>query len=179
MKSWNIYQDKLGAFTVLRRAEGSVARRRVIRHTDGGAGLYGHAARSAVAGDIRTVTRSSFRTAFRAEPVVTVANEGPTKDAFKTTVELLRLQRGRRPALAGRFGNERLRAEHDGAARIHRRPEARRRRRADGVRRGVLGHAGCREQGGINIPTVEGIDYFIDDQLAAGGVHEFFAAPTK
>ena len=41
------------------------------------------------------------------------------------------------------------------------------------------GTPGVANKGGINIPTVEGIDYFIDDQLAAGGVHEFFAAPTK
>ena len=67
-KSWNIYQDKLGAFVGLYGgAEGSVARRRAIRHADGGAGLYGHAARSCCGrATSRTVTRSSFRTAFRA-----------------------------------------------------------------------------------------------------------------
>lgn len=174
-RSWNIYQDKLGAFTVstaIPKGQSLVA------------GPFGTQA----AAQAYMATPPALLWTFQdgdsffvpdgvpAEPVVTVTNEGPTKDAFKTPVELTGYGTGvgQHLLVASATNVFGLNTTEQHGYTVALKPAAVVAPTAFDEE--YSGTPGVANKGGINIPTVKGIRYFLDEVLVDGGVHEFFAS---
>ena len=127
-------------------------------------------------GDIRDGDSFFVPDGVPGEPVVTVTNESPTKGAFKTTVGFSGYSQaiGQHLLVASATNVFGLNTTEQRGYTVALKP-------AEVVAPTAFdetfsGTPGVANKGGINIPTVEGIDYFIDGAPADGGVHEFFAS---